>query len=108
MSALTHRKNRVGIPFRLGVIRGGSPSWIDRFDTRMKEILDEAEVALTLIDGSLSRLKTFDHLIHTRIRAISTHSRIVTGLLSKLKRKTSEGIAYGSRRQTVVSLIRYG
>ncbi len=68
-----------------------------RFDTRLREMLAQAEVAPELIDGLLSRLETFVHPFTASLREPEQHRHIVeylTGLLSKLEHKTSEGIAY--------------
>ena len=68
-----------------------------RFDARLKDMLAQAEVAPDLIDGWLSRLKTFVRPFTASLRAPEQHLHTVeylTGLLSKLERKTGEAIAY--------------
>jgi SRSO17 transposase len=68
-----------------------------RYEARLEQMLAQAEVPPDLIDGFISRLETFllpfgadlasdDQRRHTR--------EYLTGLLSKLEHKTSEGIAY--------------
>jgi SRSO17 transposase len=68
-----------------------------RFDTRLKEMLAQAEVCPELIDGLLSRLETFVHPFTASLREPEQHRHTVeylTGLLSKLEHKTGEAIAY--------------
>jgi len=68
-----------------------------RFDTRLREMLAQAEVAPELIEGLLSRLETFVHPFTAARREPEQHRHTVeylTGLLSKLEHKTGEGIAY--------------
>jgi SRSO17 transposase len=68
-----------------------------RFDTRLRDMLAQAEVAPELIDGLLSRLETFVQPFTASLREPEQHRHAVeylTGLLSKLERKTGEGIAY--------------
>ncbi len=68
-----------------------------RFDTRLREMLAQAEVSPELIDGLLSRLETFVHPFTACLREPEQHRHTVeyvTGLLSKLEHKTGEGIAY--------------
>jgi SRSO17 transposase len=68
-----------------------------RFDTRLKEMLAQAEVSPELIEGLLSRLETFAQPFTSSLRGSEQHRHTVeyvTGLLSKLERKTGEGIAY--------------
>lgn len=68
-----------------------------RFDTRLKEMLAQAEVSPELIDGLLSRLETFVHPFTVSLRGPEQHRHAVeyvTGLLSKLEHKTGEAIAY--------------
>ena len=68
-----------------------------RFDTRLQEMLAQAQVSPEVIKGLLSRLETFV-LPFTAALAESEQRRhtveYLTGLLSKLKHKTGEGIAY--------------
>lgn len=68
-----------------------------RFDTQLKEMLAQAKVSSKQIDGLLTRLEEFV-LPFTESLLGSEQPRhtleYVAGLLSKLKRKTSEGIAY--------------
>jgi len=68
-----------------------------RFDTRLRDMLAQAEVSPELIDGLLSRLETFVHPFTACLREPEQHRHTVeyvTGLLSKLEHKTGEGIAY--------------
>jgi SRSO17 transposase len=68
-----------------------------RFDTRLREMLAQAEVSPELIDGLLSRLETFVHPFTACLREPEQHLHTVeyvTGLLSKLEHKTGEGVAY--------------
>jgi SRSO17 transposase len=68
-----------------------------RFDARLREMLAQAEVAPELIDGFLGRLETFVHPFSASLGEPEQHRHTIeylTGLLSKLKRKTGEGIAY--------------
>ena len=68
-----------------------------RFDARLKDMLAQAEVAPDLIDGWLSRLKTFVRPFTASLREPEQHLHTVeylTGLISKLERKTGEAIAY--------------
>jgi SRSO17 transposase len=68
-----------------------------RFDTRLRDMLAQAEVPPELIDGLLSRLGTFVHPFTASLREPEQQRHTVeylTGLLSKLEHKTGEGIAY--------------
>ena len=68
-----------------------------RFDTRLREMLAQAEVSPELIDGLLSRLETFVQPFAASLREPEQRRHTVeylTGLLSKLEHKTGEGIAY--------------
>jgi SRSO17 transposase len=68
-----------------------------RFDARLKEMLAQAEVAPDLIDGFLGRLETFVPPFSAALGEPEQRRHTVeylTGLLSKLGRKTGEGIAY--------------
>jgi SRSO17 transposase len=68
-----------------------------RFDTRLKEMLAQAEVSPDLIDGLLSRLETFVLPFTASLSEPEQHRHTVeyvTGLLSKLEHKTGEAIAY--------------
>ena len=68
-----------------------------RYDTRLKEMLAQAEVPVESADGSLSRLDAF--VVPFAATLVSDQQRqhsleYLTGLLSKLEHKTAEGIAY--------------
>ena len=68
-----------------------------RFDTRLREMLAQAEVASDLIDGVLSRLETFVHPFSASLGEPEQKRHTVeylAGLLSQLDHKTGEGIAY--------------
>ena len=68
-----------------------------RFDTRLRDMLAQAEVSPELIEGLLSRLETFVHPFTASLREPEQHRHTLeylTGLLSKLEHKTGEGIAY--------------
>lgn len=68
-----------------------------RFDGRLKEMLAQAEVAPELVDGFLSRLETFVQPFSASLDEPEQRRHTLeylTGLLSKLERKTGEGIAY--------------
>ena len=67
-----------------------------RFDTRLSDMLAQAQVPPDLIDGLLSRLETFVLPFTASLRAEHQRHTVeyLTGLLSKLEHKTGEGIAY--------------
>jgi SRSO17 transposase len=68
-----------------------------RFDARLSEMLAQAEVPAELIDGFLARLKAFVQPFAASLREPEQQRHTIeylTGLLSKLKHKTGEGIAY--------------
>ena len=68
-----------------------------RFDTRLRDMLAQAQVSPELIDGLLSRLETFVHPFTASLREPEQQRHTVeylTGLLSTLEHKTGEGIAY--------------
>jgi SRSO17 transposase len=68
-----------------------------RFDARLSEMLAQAEVPPELIDGFLARLETFVQPFAASLREPEQQRHTIeylTGLLSKLKHKTGEGIAY--------------
>lgn len=68
-----------------------------RFDTRLRDMLAQAQVSPELIDGLLSRLETFVHPFTASLREPEQQRHTVeylTGLLSTLGHKTGEGIAY--------------
>ncbi len=68
-----------------------------RFDARLSEMLAQAEVAPELIDGFLGRLEAFIHPFSASLVEPEQQRHAIeylTGLLSKLERKTGEGIAY--------------
>jgi SRSO17 transposase len=81
-----------------------------RFDSRLNEMLDQAHVAPDLVRGVLPRLKEF---VEPFVEQFSgpEHRRhaaeYVTGLMSKLERKTGEGIAYlhDQQRQGIQKFI---
>ncbi len=68
-----------------------------RFDARLSAMLAQAEVPPELIDGFLARLETFVQPFAASLREPEQQRHTIeylTGLLSKLKHKTGEGIAY--------------
>src|SRR3954468_23728408 len=79
------------------MVRGRESLMDRRFDTRLRDMLAQAEVSPELIEGLLSRLETFVHPFTASLREPEQHRHTVeyvTGLLSKLEHKTGEGIAY--------------
>src|SRR3954469_24662772 len=79
------------------MVRGREPLMDRRFDTRLRDMLAQAEVSPELIEGLLSRLETFVHPFTASLGGPEQHRHTVeyvTGLLSKLEHKTGEGIAY--------------
>jgi SRSO17 transposase len=68
-----------------------------RFHTRLNEMLAQAEVPPDLVAGFLSRLETFVLPFAASMASDEQRRHTVeylTGLISKLKHKTGEGIAY--------------
>jgi len=70
---------------------------VQRFDSRLEEMLGQAHVPTDVLEGVNPRLETFldpflASLPGTEHRRHAT--AYVTGLMSKLERKTAEGIAY--------------
>jgi SRSO17 transposase len=68
-----------------------------RFDTRLRDMLAQAEVSPELIDGLLSRLETFVQPFTASLGEPEQRRHTLeylTGLLSKLAHKTGEAIAY--------------
>jgi SRSO17 transposase len=68
-----------------------------RFDTRLREMLAQAQVSPELTEGLLTRLETFVQPFTASLAEPEQRGHTVeylTGLLSKFKHKTGEGIAY--------------
>jgi SRSO17 transposase len=68
-----------------------------RYDARMKEMLAQAEVPSDLIDGFMGRLESFALPFSAALSEPEQRQHTVdyiSGLLSKLDRKTAEAIAY--------------
>ena len=68
-----------------------------RFDARLQEMLEQAQVSPELTKGLLSRLETFVLPFSASLAEPEQRRHTVeylTGLLSKLEHKTGEGIAY--------------
>jgi SRSO17 transposase len=68
-----------------------------RFKARLKEMLAQAEVSSDLIDGLMGRLETFVEpfaAVLTEPEQREHTIEYISGLLSKLKHKTGEAIAY--------------
>src|SRR5262249_47518112 len=66
------------------------------FEARLKEMLAQAEVSPALLEGLMKRLEEFAEPYAARLREPEQRRHTVeylTGLLSKLEHKTSEGIA---------------
>jgi SRSO17 transposase len=81
-----------------------------RFDTRLRDMLAQAQVSPELIDGLLSRLETFVHPFTASLREPEQQRHTLeylTGLLAKLEHKTGEGIAYlhDQQRQGIQKFI---
>src|SRR3954447_18662176 len=73
-----------------------APLVAPRFDTRLKDMLAQAQVPPDLIDGLLSRLETFVLPFTASLREPEQRRHTVeylTGSLSRLAHKTGEGIA---------------
>lgn len=68
-----------------------------RYEARLEEMLAQAEVSPELLEGLLARLKEFVVPYASLLEEPEQRQHTVeylTGLLSRLKHKTSEGIAY--------------
>jgi SRSO17 transposase len=68
-----------------------------RYEARLEQMLAQAEVPPDLVDGFLSRLETFVRPFAARLASDDQRRHTLeylTGLLSNLEHKTSEGIAY--------------
>src|SRR4051812_33574544 len=68
-----------------------------RYEARLERMLAQAEVPPDLVDGFLSRLETFVCPFAACLASDDQRRHALeylTGLLSKLEHKTSEGIAY--------------
>jgi SRSO17 transposase len=68
-----------------------------RFDTRLQEMLAQAQVSPEVTQGLLSRLETFVQPFTASLAEPEQQRHTIdylTGLVSNLKRKTGEGIAY--------------
>jgi SRSO17 transposase len=68
-----------------------------RYEARLEQMLAQAEVPPDLVDGFLSRLETFVRPFAACLASDDQRRHTLeylTGLLSKLEHKTSEGIAY--------------
>jgi SRSO17 transposase len=68
-----------------------------RFESRLQEMLAQAQVPPDLTKGLLARLETFVPPFTASLAAPEQRRHTVEyliGLLSKLKHKTGEGIAY--------------
>ena len=81
-----------------------------RFDSRLNEMLDQAKVSTDLLRDLLPRLEKFVEPFAATLPG-PEHQRhaaeYVTGLMSKLERKTGEGIAYlhDQQRQGIQKFI---
>src|SRR6516162_2606897 len=81
-----------------------------RFDSRLNEMLDQAQVPIAVLRGVFPRLERFVEPFAATLPG-PEHQRhaaeYVTGLISKLERKTGEGIAYlhDQQRQGIQKFI---
>ena len=81
-----------------------------RFDSRLNEMLDQAQVPIAVLRGVFPRLERFVEPLAATLPG-PEHRRhaaeYVTGLISKLERKTGEGIAYlhDQQRQGIQKFI---
>src|SRR4051812_10411719 len=81
-----------------------------RYEARLEEMLEDAEVPPEIVEGMLTRLETFVEPFAESLDepAQRRHAfEYMTGLLSDLKRKTGEGIAYlhDQKRQGIQKFI---
>ena len=81
-----------------------------RYEARLEEMLEDAEVSPEMLRGMLTRLETFVEPFAEALDepAQRRHAlEYMTGLLSDLKRKTGEGIAYlhDQQRQGIQKFI---
>ena len=81
-----------------------------RYEARLEEMLEDAEVPPEIVEGMLTRLETFAAPFAESLDepAQRRHAfEYMTGLLSDLKRKTGEGIAYlhDQKRQGIQKFI---
>jgi hypothetical protein len=81
-----------------------------RYEARLEEMLEDAEVPPEMLEGMLTRLETFVEPFAEALDepAQRRHAfEYMTGLLSDLKRKTGEGIAYlhDQKRQGIQKFI---
>ena len=81
-----------------------------RYEARLEEMLEDAEVPPEMLEGMLTRLETFVAPFAEALDepAQRRHAlEYLTGLLSDLKRKTGEGIAYlhDQKRQGIQKFI---
>ena len=81
-----------------------------RFESRLNEMLDQAQVSPEIIRGLVPRLEKFVEPFAENLPG-AEHRRhaaeYVTGLMSRLERKTGEGIAYlhDQQRQGIQKFI---
>jgi SRSO17 transposase len=81
-----------------------------RYEARLEEMLEDAEVPPEMLEGMLTRLETFVEPFAEALDepAQRRHAlEYMTGLLSDLKHKTGEGIAYlhDQQRQGIQKFI---
>jgi len=81
-----------------------------RFESRLKEMLAQAQVSPEILRGVLPRLEKFVEPFpeHIRVPEYRRHAaEYITGLMSRLERKTGEGIAYlhDQQRQGIQKFI---
>src|SRR3954471_3079331 len=81
-----------------------------RYEARLEEMVEDAEVPPEILEGMLTRLETFVEPVgeHRHEPGQRRHAlEYMTGLLSDLKHKTGEGIAYlhDQQRQGIQKFI---
>jgi SRSO17 transposase len=81
-----------------------------RFEARLEEMLEDAEVPPEMLEGMLTRLETFVEPFTVALGELAQRRHALeymTGLLSDLKRKTGEAIAYlhDQQRQGIQKFI---
>src|SRR3954453_16501548 len=84
-----------------------------RYEARLEEMVEDAEVPPEILEGMLTRLETFVVPFAEALDepAQRRHAlEYLTGLLSDLKHKTGEGIAYlqDQQRQGIEKFIGHG
>lgn len=83
-----------------------------RYETRLAEMLEDAQVPPRILEGVLTRLEAFVHPFAEALQGSAPRRHALeylTGLISKLDHKTGEGIAYlhDQERQGIQKFIGY-